>query len=437
MRPSPPSCPARPDSARASSPEGVLHFAERWLPASEGFVYDLVVNLDRPRTVVARNPLENTDRFPLDGVRSLTSLVSPVPAAVRQKAITLSLLAIARCSGSGIVHVHHGYGIDSVLGLVRRTGMPLVVSFHGDDLTGHLEEHPGAYKRAIPLVDTVVVPSRYLAARALEVGFEGSRVQVVPTGVDTRYFEPTPLPGGDPVVLFVGRFVEKKGLDVLAAAWPLVSAELPDARLEVLGFGPLEHVARSIPGKVEVHLAPTRDQVREAIRRARVVVSPSRTAPGDSVESLLVVNLEAQASGRPVVTTRHGGIPEFVVEGETALVVPEADHAALARALLRVLVDEQLARRLASNGPGWVRTFDVRVAADRVGAVYEELLALRAPGREAPATGAPGTGAPGTGAPATPSRSPQQVNEGPMKALRAERSRRRTAARRDLRSSST
>jgi glycosyltransferase involved in cell wall biosynthesis len=70
------------------------------------------------------------------------------------------------------------------------------------------------------------------------------------------------------------------------------------------------------------------------------------------------VNLEAQASGRPVVTTRHGGIPEFVAEERTALLVDEGSPGALADAVVRVLGEPGLAARLASAGPALARRFD-------------------------------------------------------------------------------
>jgi glycosyltransferase involved in cell wall biosynthesis len=89
---------------------------------------------------------------------------------------------------------------------------------------------------------------------------------------------------------------------------------------------------------------------------------------------LLLVNLEAQASGRPVVTTRHGGIPEYVEEGRTALVVPENEADALAAAIVRVLDDDSLATSLATAGPGWARRFDVRACVERVDRVYDEVL---------------------------------------------------------------
>ena len=239
------------------------------------------------------------------------------------------------------------------------------------------------------------MPSRFLARVALAAGFPAERMHVIPSGVDTAWFCPTPLPGAAPPgsdrpeVLFVGRFVEKKGLDVLAQAWPAVRASVPGARLRLLGFGPLEAMARAIPGDVDVVLAPTRHEVRGAMRRARLVVSPSRTAPGDAVESLLVVNLEAQASGRPVVTTRHGGIPEFVDAGRSALVVPEADAGALAAAIVRVLTDDDLATRLAAHGPTWAASFDVRRTARRVDDLYDEVLTASATRHDRDAVAAP------------------------------------------------
>jgi glycosyltransferase involved in cell wall biosynthesis len=90
-----------------------------------------------------------------------------------------------------------------------------------------------------------------------------------------------------------------------------------------------------------------------------------------------LVNLEAQASGRPLVTTRHGGIPEFVREDETALVVPEADPDALAAGILRLLDDDALCQRLAAAGPAHAAHYDVRQAAARVGEVYEAALRER------------------------------------------------------------
>jgi len=361
-------------TATASSAR-VMHFMQQWLPLSEPFVYDVVTKSRYPSLVVSSEPIENAELFPYEPLISLARV--PIPKVVRRQAITARLMTLAWRNSVGLIHVHHGYRLHQVMGTRRRLRIPLVLSLHGHDITGALEAHPDRYENFLPWIDAVVVPSRFLAGIAVAGGVPEERIHVIPSGVDTERFTPTPLPNDTKDVLFVGRFVEKKGLDVLMAAWPDVRRRVPEARLRIFGFGPLEDLARSGGDATEVVLRPNHDQVREAIRGAYAVVSPSRTAADDSVESLLIVNLEAQASGRPVITTSHGGIPEFVRDGETAVVVPENDPAALAEALVSVLRDRPLAERLGRAGPEWVQQFDARRCARRLDELYGSLLASR------------------------------------------------------------
>jgi glycosyltransferase involved in cell wall biosynthesis len=251
------------------------------------------------------------------------------------------------------------------------------MSFHGHDVLSHLREWPGDFGDAPQRADAIIVPSRWFGDRVAELGVAPENIRIIPSGVDTTFFTPTPLPAASREVLFVGRFVEKKGLDVLLAAWPAVVAAVPEARLRLIGFGPLEDLARSGGPSVEVELgrpAERAEQVRRALQRSRAVVTPSRMADNGDAETLLLVNLEAQASGRPVVTTRHGGIPEYVDEDTTALIVPENDGDALAAALIRVLTDDELASRLAAAGPAFTAPLDLSRTAAQVDDLYDELL---------------------------------------------------------------
>ncbi|HVB27596.1 MAG TPA: glycosyltransferase, partial [Mycobacteriales bacterium] len=206
------------------------------------------------------------------------------------------------------------------------------------------------------------------------------RIHVIGAGVDTAAFPPSPLPAGPPVVSYVGRLVPKKGLDVLLAAWPAVRAAQPGATLLVLGDGPLAALLPADDPSVRwtsPDPARRQEQVRAALRAARVVVTPSRTAPDGDAESLLLVNLEAAASGRPVVTTRHGGIPDYVAEGETALLVDEGDPRALAAAIIGVLGDDELARRLGAAGPAFARRHEAATGTARIDEVYDAVLRSR------------------------------------------------------------
>ncbi len=356
----------------------VLHTMQRYLPLSEQFVHTLLTRTRHKVVVVSRDAIENRETFPIKPLYSLARLAKrhDPPTIAERRILTAAIVSIGTAHRAKLVHHHHAYRLSDVLGAVRRMKLPLVVSVHGQDVTAYARQWPGVVD-PLRVADAVVVPSRFIIGAVEEAGVPGDRIHVIPSGVETSFFTPTPLPDGVPEALFVGRFVEKKGLDVLLKAWEEVRRRVPGARLVLLGFGPLENLAHSGGEGVVVEPAdPSRrgTQVRDAIRRARVIVTPSRTAADGDVETLLLVNLEAMASGRPVVTTRHGGIPEFVDEGRTALVVPENDPAGLADALERVLSDEPLARRMGAAGPEWVKRFDWAETARAMDGLYETMI---------------------------------------------------------------
>jgi glycosyltransferase involved in cell wall biosynthesis len=335
----------------------VVHYVQTWLPLSAGFVHAHVQRSRHHGIVIARDPLENVDAFPHRPViRAHGTAGVAAQVAVRR---------------GRLIHAHFGYAAGDVVGVARHLHRPLVVSLHGHDATSRPPSH---YERIAPASAAVIVPSAFLAGHATRLGFDADRVHVIPSGVDTTFFTPTALGDGPPTAVFVGRLVEKKGVDVLVAAWPAVRRAVPDARLVVLGEGPL---ATRVAGDGIRHQRPDagrrHEQVRELIAASTVVVQPSRTAGDGDAESLLLVNLEAQASGRALVTTRHGGIPEFVDEAST-LLVAENDVAALADALVAVLRDRALASRLGAGGPAVAARFDVRACTSRVDDLYERLV---------------------------------------------------------------
>jgi colanic acid/amylovoran biosynthesis glycosyltransferase len=357
----------------------VLHYVEHWLEISSGFVHAHVSRSRHRAVVVSHNATENRAAFPHRPVIRLDRVHSHVPPRRWLDLRTTLLRGIATATRAQVVHVHFGYAAGDVLGLVERTGLPFVLSLHGSDVTSLPRQQPGHYDALSRAVDAVVVPSHFLAHAVEGLGFPSDRIHVIPAGIDTSFFTPTPVPT-DPVVAFVGRFVEKKGIDTLLRAWPAVVAGVPNARLDIVGAGPLDELLpvgdRSIR-RVAPRERGRADQVRDLIRAARVVAAPSRTSSSGDAESLLLVNLEAQASGRPVVTTRHGGIPEFVRDSESALLIDEDDADALANALISALTDDDLAQRLGAAGPAVAREYDVADCARRVDALYDELIACR------------------------------------------------------------
>jgi glycosyltransferase involved in cell wall biosynthesis len=341
----------------------VAHYLQRWLDLSAGFVAAQVRHSATTGVVIARDQVVNRDAFPY----------RPLHAMRTDSRWELAGVLLGR--RIDVVHVHFGYVANDLLALPGRRP-PLVLSLHGHDLTGLVTDSPHHYDRLRSAVDAVIVPSEFLAGTARAVGFPASVVHVIPSGVDTEFFTPSPVPSGPPVVAFVGRLVEKKGIDTLLTAWPQVLAGVPAARLTITGDGPLGSLLDDLDPSISWQRPDStrrHEQVRDRLREATVVAAPSRTAADGDSESLLLVNLEAAASGRPVVTTRHGGIPEYVEDGGTGLLVEEADPAALSAALIRVLTDPALAESLGRTGRDRVADLDVRRTAGRVDELYATL----------------------------------------------------------------
>jgi phosphatidylinositol alpha-1,6-mannosyltransferase len=182
----------------------------------------------------------------------------------------------------------------------------------------------------------------------------------------------------DPLILAVGRLVYKKGFNHLIAALLAVRARVPAARLLIAGEGPLrESLARQAAAAgvgSSLHLigAVPHQELPDLYAAADVIAVPSVHGPGGNVDGLPNVFLEALASSAAVVASRVGGIPDIGRDGETVVLVPEGDVAALAAAIADLLEDD--ARR-AALGRAARADAESRLDWDRVAARFEELYA--------------------------------------------------------------
>lgn len=223
-------------------------------------------------------------------------------------------------------------------------------------------------------------------ATAAALGPVRDRAEVIHPGVDLQRFSPGPadpavraeLGGipGVPLVGIIGRIDPEKGVDVLATAMATAAGPAGDARLVVVGdagTGPqsyADEVRRRATEQLgdRVRFAGRRSDMPEVVRSLDVLVNGSQAEPfGRSV-------LEAQASGVAVIGTRSGGIPEFVQDGVTGLLVPPGDPASLAAALDRLLADDELRAHLAAAGREQAeRRFDITHRFDRLAELYRSL----------------------------------------------------------------
>ena len=248
------------------------------------------------------------------------------------------------------------YGTTGVLVLpaCRSTGVPLVVHFHGYDASVRtvLEENAATYPSMFKEAAAVISVSRAMHDRLIALGAPPEKVHYNPYGVDCRRFLGANPEVAPPVLLAVGRFVDKKAPHLTIRAFSEIHRWLPAVALRMVGDGPLLDGCRHLASELGVGDAVTflgvqpHSVVREEMRRARCFVQHSVEAPSGDCEGTPVGILEAGASGLPVVSTFHAGIPDVVLDGKTGFLVPERDVGGMADRMRRLAVDPDLAQRL-------------------------------------------------------------------------------------------
>jgi colanic acid/amylovoran biosynthesis glycosyltransferase len=165
-------------------------------------------------------------------------------------------------------------------------------------------------------------------------------------------------------------------------AMKLVQRTHPQCRLTIIGEGPLrpplEALAKQLNLGCEFSGAQPAAIVRESLRRARIVCVPSVTAANGDSEGLPTVVAEALATGVPVVSTRHAGIPEIVIPNVTGLLVPERDAGALADALRLLLVDRALWESIHETATNHMETrFDLKMQTALLENIYTGITATK------------------------------------------------------------
>lgn len=291
--------------------------------------------------------------------------------------------AVARAVASGSFDILHCHWLitSGLMGALAAgpSRLPLVVTAHGSDV---FTENPvfKALDRWVLGRSSVCTANSRRSGQLVSRLNPDARIEPVPMGVDpARYGRHLAsaairktLGNGRPQILFVGRFSKHKGTTDLVRAMAIIGAEMPSARLALVGFGPDEDRIRStitaegLGDRVAILGRVSRTDIPAHMASADLLVLPSV-----KVEGLGVVLLEALASGTPVVGSDVGGIPDIIEDGVTGLLCRSQDPSDIAAKCLRMLHDDSLRRRTTENGKALV---DSRFSWSEIGAVLEGVL---------------------------------------------------------------
>jgi glycosyltransferase involved in cell wall biosynthesis len=239
----------------------------------------------------------------------------------------------------------------AVMEACRRASLPLIVHFHGYDASDQriLAEYNEGYQRLFSTAAAIIVGSKDMEAGLLALGAPQNKINYNPVGVDGSFFKQAHPAQQPPHFLAVGRFVDKKAPHLTLLAFSQVAQVYPEARLTMYGEGALWEACKQLAkalelaDKVSFPGSCPHGEVAAAMQKTRAFVQHSlKPTFGDSEGTSLSV-LEAGASGLPVVATRHGGIKDTVIHGETGFLVDERDINGMAAYMLKLAQEPELA----------------------------------------------------------------------------------------------
>lgn len=294
--------------------------------------------------------------------------------------------------GLSLMHAHFGPNGVYALPLARKLEVPLVVTFHGYDITlnrqaiwrtGKLLYYQLLWheRELQERAAGFIAVSQFIRDRLIAHGYPREKILLHYIGVDTQKFAPNSNRARGRYILCVGRHTEKKGIDTLIRAFARIAGRHLEVQLLQVGRGELtaklQTLVRQLGIERQVNFlgAQPHAKVLELMQQAEIFALPSQVAKSGECEGLPIVILEASACGIPVVATRHSGIPEAVIDGETGFLVAEKDHLALADRLDLLLSDRSLGRRLGSRGRELIATeFDIRQQTAKLEDIYRSLI---------------------------------------------------------------
>jgi glycosyltransferase involved in cell wall biosynthesis len=364
-------------------------------------IYDIIVNLKKFEPVVlALMKLSEVQKIAQPGLSQiklppniksyfnwegniLNRLITNIPSLKYrnfEKAIMLHNISLIHAQ-----FAHLGY---QMLPLKRKLNIPLIVHGRGKDVYKHIPEDKKKLKELMEVfkhTDLFLANSKRMKKHVLSLGLEENKITILYGGIDIKLFsykQRQPVKQNEEIkVLMCGRFVKKKGFPFGIKAFAKSLLKHNDIRLYMAGDGPQKDVITNliedlgIENKVTLLGALKPPEVAKVMKDSHILMMPYATPDSGDSEGAPQVLKEALATGLPVISTKHAGVPEVVIDGESGFLVDEKDIDGLSNKLNYLIEHKELWLPFGEKGRNLVeREFDIVKQTEKLEDIYLGVL---------------------------------------------------------------
>jgi glycosyltransferase involved in cell wall biosynthesis len=296
-----------------------------------------------------------------------------------------------------VVHAHSPIPYSDLPALMyaKRKKVPFLLTyqFDGQETGGSFMRNTGVsiynkvfINRVLDSAEVIIATTRSYAQESPFLKNYLDKIVVIPNGINIEEVTTTltkeesrtnlGLPIKTKIILFFGSLVPYKGPDILLKAFKVIKNEFPEVKLIFAGRGQMLVELRDMAKKFDldddvIFLGFVEDEKKALYyKSADIFCLPST----NMAESFGIVNLEAMASGIPIVGSNLGGIPDIIKEGENGLLAKPCDYQSLANALLMLLKDNDLRQKMGNNGRKMVTDYSWDKIAKETEELYKNLL---------------------------------------------------------------
>jgi len=293
--------------------------------------------------------------FPLSLLAIRGTLRNLVPS-IYQKIYTYFLKKYLQKNKVEAVLANYGPLGTHIMQACMETNIPFSVHFHGFDASEKrtIESYGSSYIRMAQRAKAIIAVSQVMKRDIESVCGPLQNLHVVPYGVDLEKFHPSTdkIASKDFNLISVGRFTAKKAPMASIQSFEILLQKFPEAKFTMIGDGELWEEAKQyvqehgLEKSVLFRGQQSPEAILSALQQADVFIQHSVITPSGDSEGTPNSILEASACALPIVSTRHAGIPEAVVDGETGILVNEHDVQAMGEALIRLAEDRLLREKM-------------------------------------------------------------------------------------------